>query len=45
MIAGTDCAFLMEDLAGSAYRLSTQEDMSDPGVAEKIALWYKSLQL
>ena len=43
MIAHTDCSFVMEDIERSAYRLGTQEDMNNPNIAEKIALWYKTL--
>jgi len=43
MIAHTDCSLVMEDIERSAYRLGTQEDMNNPNIAEKIALWYKTL--
>ena len=43
MIAHTDCSLLIEDIERSDYRLGTSEDMNDPNVAEKIALWYKTL--
>ncbi len=43
MIAHTDCSFVMEDIERSEYRLGTPEDMNDPNIAEKIALWYKAL--
>jgi predicted nucleotidyltransferase len=43
MIAHTDCSLVMEDIERSAYRLGTQKDMNNPNIAEKIALWYKTL--
>jgi hypothetical protein len=43
MIAYTDCSLVIEDIERSAYRLGTQEDMNDPNIAEKVALWYKTL--
>ena len=43
MIVHTDCSFVTEDIERSAYRLGVPEDMNDPNVAEKIALWYKTL--
>ena len=43
IIAHTDCSIVMEDIERSAYRLGTPEDMNNPIIAEKIALWYKTL--
>ena len=43
LIAHTDCSLVIEDIERSAYRLGTSEDMNDPNIAEKIALWYKTL--
>jgi len=43
MIAHTDCSLMIEDIERSAYRLGTPEDMDDPNIAGKIALWYKTL--
>jgi len=45
VIAHSDCSIVSEDIMRSAYRLSTQEDMNDPDVAEKIAMWYKTLHV
>ena len=42
-IAHTDCSIVIEDIESSDYRLGTQEDMNDPNIAEKIAVWYKTL--
>lgn len=39
ILAYTDCSLLMEDIERSAYRLGTPDDMSDPNIAAKIALW------
>ncbi len=44
VIASSDSALLMEDVDRSPiYRLGIQEDMSDPEVARRIAVWYKQL--
>ena len=43
MVAHTDCSLLLEDIERSTYRLGTPEDMNDPNIAGKIALWYKTL--
>ncbi|MCL2814411.1 MAG: phosphotransferase [Oscillospiraceae bacterium] len=43
MIAHTDCSLVIEDIERSEYRLGTPEDMNDPNIAEKIALWYTTL--
>ena len=43
MIAHTDSSLVMEDIERSTYRLGTMEDINDPKIAEKIALWYKTL--
>lgn len=44
VIASTDSALLLEDIDCSPiYRLSIDEDMSDPEVARRIAVWYKLL--
>lgn len=44
VIASTDSALLLEDIDRSpTYRLGIGEDMSDPEVARRIALWYKLL--
>ena len=44
LFAATDSAILMEDLsAHPVYRLGTEEDVSAPAVAEKIAIWYRCL--
>ncbi|MHB1485778.1 MAG: nucleotidyltransferase domain-containing protein [Saccharofermentanales bacterium] len=43
VIAYTDCSLLIEDIERSAYRLGTIEDMNDPNIAGKIAVWYKIL--
>ncbi len=44
VIASTDSALLLEDMeCSSTYRLGMQEDMSDPDVARRIAVWYKLL--
>lgn len=42
--AATDSALLLEDIACSTFwRLGTEEDLSDPEVARKLACWYKQL--
>jgi len=43
MITHTDCSLVIEDIECSFYRLGTKEDMNDPNIAEKIALWYKTI--
>ena len=44
VMASTDSALLLEDIDRSAsYRLGIEEDMSDPAVARRIAVWYKQL--
>ncbi len=44
VIASTDSALLLEDIdRSSTYRLGIKEDMSDPEVARRIAVWYKQL--
>lgn len=44
VIASTDSALLLEDIDRSAiYRLGIEEDMSDPEIARRIAVWYKQL--
>jgi predicted nucleotidyltransferase len=43
MIAHTDCSILMEDIERGIYRLGTMEDISNPKIAAKIALWYRTL--
>ncbi|MCL1803730.1 MAG: phosphotransferase [Eubacteriaceae bacterium] len=43
MIAHTDCSIVIEDIERSTYRLGTMEDINNPNIAEKIALWYKAL--
>ena len=44
VIASTDSALLLEDVeCNSIYRLGMQEDMSNPDVACRIAMWYKLL--
>lgn len=44
VIASTDSALLLQDIGcSSIYRLGMQEDMSDPDVARRIAVWYKLL--
>ena len=44
VIASTDSALLLKDMeCSSTYRLGMQEDMSDPDVARRIAVWYKLL--
>ena len=44
VIASTDSALLLEDIDCSpTYRLGIEEDMSDPEVARRIAVWYKLL--
>ena len=43
VIAQTDCSIVIEDIESSVYRLGTAEDINDPNIAEKIALWYKLL--
>jgi hypothetical protein len=34
---------VIEDIERSIYRLATMEDINDPNIAAKIALWYKTL--
>ena len=44
VIAFTDSALLLEDIDCSpTYRLGIEEDMSDPEVARRIAVWHKLL--
>ncbi len=44
VIASTDSVLLLEDIdRSSTYRLGIKEDMSDPEVACRIAVWYKQL--
>jgi len=43
MIDHTDCSLVMEDIERSAYRLGTMEDINNPQIADKIALWYRTL--
>lgn len=44
VIDSTDSALLLEDIDRSPiFRLGTQEDMSDPEIARRIAVWYKRL--
>lgn len=43
LIAHTESSFVMEDIEKSEYRLGLPEDMNNPKVAGKIALWYKTL--
>lgn len=44
VIASTNSALLLEDIeCSSTYRLGIQEDMSDPDVARRVAVWYKLL--
>lgn len=44
VIAATDSALLLEDIAESpSQRLGIPEDMDDPEIARKIAVWYKRL--
>ena len=44
VIVSTDSGLLLEDIQfSSIYRLGMQEDMSDPDVARRIAVWYKIL--
>lgn len=44
VVASTDSALLLEDIDCSpTYRLGIEEDMSDPEVARRIAVWYKLL--
>ncbi len=43
VIACTDHALILEDIDCSRFRLGLAEDMQDPHVAEKIALWYRML--
>jgi predicted nucleotidyltransferase len=43
VVAHTDCSLVIEDIERSVYRLGTMEDINDPNIAEKIALWYKTL--
>ena len=44
VIASTDSALLLEDIERSTtYRLGFEEDMSDPALARRIAVWYKQL--
>ena len=43
VIAYTDTSIVIEDIERSVYRLGTMEDINDPIIAGKIALWYKTL--
>ena len=44
VISSTESALLLEDIGNSmTYRLGIKEDMSDPEVARRIAVWYKAL--
>ena len=44
VIASTDSALLLEDIDYSpTYRLGIKEDMSDPEVARRVAVWYRQL--
>lgn len=44
VIASTDSALLLEDMDCSpVYRLGIREDLSDPEVARRIAVWYRQL--
>ncbi len=44
VVAATDSALLLEDIDRSpVYRLGGPEDMADPEVARRIAVWYKQL--
>lgn len=44
VIVSTDSALLLEDInCSSTYRLGIEEDMSDPEIARRIAVWYKLL--
>ena len=43
VIAHSDCSIVIEDIERSEYRLGMADDMGDPNIAEKIALWYKTL--
>ena len=44
VIASTGSALLLEDIDRSTYyRLGIKEDMSDPEIARRIAVWYKQL--
>ena len=44
VIVSTDSALLLEDIdCSSTYRLGIEEDMSDPEIARRIAVWYKQL--
>lgn len=44
VIATTDSALLLENIdRSSTYLLGIEEDMSDPVVARRIAVWYKQL--
>ena len=44
IIAATDCALLMEDIAASpVFRLGCEEDLNDPQLAVQLARWYKAL--
>lgn len=43
IIAYTESSLVMEDIDGSNYRLGTIEDINDPIISKKIALWYKTL--
>lgn len=44
VIASTDSLLLLEDIDRSPlFRLGIKEDMSDPEIARRIAVWYKQL--
>ena len=43
VIAHTDSSIVIEDIEYSDYRLGTLDDINDPNIAAKIALWYKTL--
>ncbi|NLM79374.1 MAG: phosphotransferase [Ruminococcaceae bacterium] len=43
VLACTDHALVLEDIAYSSFRLGSIEDMQDPQIAEKIAMWYRTL--
>jgi hypothetical protein len=43
VIAHTDCSIVLEDIERSIYRLGTMEDINNPDIATKIAIWYKTL--
>lgn len=44
IIAATDCALLMEDIAASpVFRLGNEEDLNDPQLAVRLARWYRTL--